>query len=70
MIKVKLIGALPGQTMEIVSELRGKGYVSGVDFDFAYNQTVWDDMIGEIPRYTIFTFYRDELATWFELTYK
>lgn len=70
MIEVKFIGALPGQTMEIVSELRSKGYVQGKDFDFAYHQSKWDDMIGEIPRETIFTFYKDELATWFELTYK
>jgi hypothetical protein len=59
----------PTQTMEVVRELRQQGYVQGVDFDFAYNQSRWDEMIGEIPKHTDFVFYNDQLATWFQLKY-
>jgi hypothetical protein len=70
MIQIKLSTMKPDAMLDVVQELRAKGYVQGVDFDFAYHQSKWDDMIGEIPRETIFTFYEDELATWFELLYK
>ncbi len=70
MIQIKLSTMKPDAMLYVVQELRSKGYVQGVDFDFAYHQSKWDDMIGEIPRETIFTFYKDELATWFELLYK
>jgi hypothetical protein len=70
MIQIKITTMKPDIMLGIVKELRSKGYVQGVDFDFAYHQSKWDDMIGEIPRETIFTFYKDELATWFELLYK
>ena len=70
MIQIKLSTMKPDAMLDIVQELRAKGYVQGVDFDFAYHQSKWDDMIGEIPRETIFTLYKDELATWFELLYK
>jgi hypothetical protein len=70
MIRITVKDKSPNDIMEIVKELRGKGYVQGIDYDFAYNQSKWDDMIGEIPKHTVFTFYKDELATWFELLYK
>jgi hypothetical protein len=70
MIQIKITTMKPDTMLGIVKELRSKGYVQGVDFDFAYYQSKWDNMIGEIPRETIFTFYKDELATWFELLYK
>lgn len=56
--------------LNLVYELKNKGYVQGVDFDFAFHQSRWDDMIGEIPKQTKFTFYKEELATWFSLTYQ
>lgn len=70
MIQITVTDSLPSETIDIVHELKKRGYVQGVDFDFAFNQTKWDGFIGEIPKHTIFTFYKDELATWFELTYK
>jgi len=70
MIQIKLSTMKPDTILNIVKELRSKGYVQGMDFDFAYYQSNWDDYIGEIPSETIFTFYKDELATWFELLYK
>lgn len=59
----------PNQVIDIVCELRQQGMTQGKDFDFSYNQSKWDDMIGEIPKQTIFTFYKDQLATWFQLKY-
>ena len=56
--------------LDLVHKLKAKGYVQGVDFDFAFYQSKWDDMIGEIPKQTIFTFYKEELATWFSLLYQ
>jgi hypothetical protein len=55
--------------MRIVRELRQQGLVQGKDFDFAFNQSRWDDMIGEIPKQTIFTFYTERYATLFALKY-
>jgi len=73
MIEVKMIGMLPGVTMEIVRELRSKGHVQGTDFDFEYHKPENNDwMAGEEynERYTIFTFYKESLATWFALKYQ
>lgn len=55
--------------MEIVRELRVSGMTQGIDFDFAFNQSKWDNMIGEIPKYCIFTFYTEKYATLFALRY-
>lgn len=59
----------PNQVIDIVHVLKEQGYTQGRDFDFAYNQSRWDEMIGEIPKHTDFVFYNDQLATWFQLKY-
>jgi hypothetical protein len=59
----------PNQVMDIVRELRQQGMVQGQDFDFAYHQRKWDEIVGEIPKHTDFVFYNDQLATWFQLKY-
>jgi hypothetical protein len=56
--------------LDLVYKLKAKGYVQGVDFDFAFYQSKWDDMLGEIPKQTQCTFYKEELATWFSLLYQ
>ena len=53
--------------MAIVRSMREMAWVQGIDFDFAYNQSRWDEMIGEIPKHTVFTFYQEKYATWFSL---
>jgi hypothetical protein len=53
--------------LDLVHKIKEKGYVQGVDFDFSFYQSAWDDMTGEIPKHTKFTFYKEELATWFML---
>jgi hypothetical protein len=71
MMKVRMDGMLPRQAMETVSELRDKGYVTGIDFDFTYYPSVNDRFTGPTkPCYTIFTFYKESLATWFTLRYQ
>ena len=70
-MKVRMDGMLPRQAMEIVSELRSKGYGQGIDFDFAYYPSINDRFSGPTkPCYTIFTFYKESLATWFTLRYQ
>lgn len=71
MIEVKIIDIMPNHAMDIVKELRQKGYIQGVDFDFEYNKPKYNDWSGDpvYNRYTIFRFYKDDLATWFSLTY-
>ncbi len=59
----------PNDIMDIVRELRSSGLVQGKDFDFAFHQSRWDDMIGEIPKETVFTFYTEKYATLFALKY-
>jgi hypothetical protein len=68
-IEVVLDRRDPNEILEIVRELRDSGLVQGVHFDFAYNQTRWDDMIGEIPKQTVFTFHEEKYATLFALKY-
>jgi hypothetical protein len=59
----------PTAILGIVAELRASGLVQGVHFDFAFNQSRWDEMIGEIPRFTTFTFYEEKYSTLFALKY-
>jgi len=68
-INVKLLNTKPDRIMIIVRELRDVGLVQGKDFDFAYHQSRWDEMIGEIPSETIFHFYTEKYATFFALKY-
>lgn len=72
MLEIRVNDWLPNQVMDVVRELREKGYVQGIDFDFAYNKPRYDELThdGVYNRFTIFTFYKDELATWFRLVYE
>ena len=66
---INLKEADASRIMEIVRELRLMGLIQGTDFDFAYNQSRWDEMIGEIPKTTVFMFYTEKWASWFALKY-
>lgn len=72
MIEVKLLDKMPNEVIDIVYEIRLKGYVLGVDFDYAYHPPKYTDLSydPEYDRYTIFRFHKEEIATWFELLYK
>jgi hypothetical protein len=72
MIEVKLIDTQPNEVIDIVNELKRKGYQLGIDFDWEYHKPEYNDWSGDAVynRYTMFKFYTEELATWFELVYK
>jgi len=72
MITVTLIDKQPNEVMEIVRELRSKGYLQGIEFDFEYHKPVFNDWSGDnmYNRYTVFKFYKESLATWFTLKYQ
>lgn len=55
------------EVMDIVREMRAQGMVQGIDFDFRYCPARWDEMIGDVPAETVFTFYKEKWTTWFTL---
>lgn len=71
MREVRIIDIMPNEAMDIVRELRKMGYVQGTDFDFEYHkpEIIVDDYEGVYNRFTMFRFYKDEIATWFSLRY-
>ena len=69
MTQVTLLHINADKVFQIVGALKSQGYQIGIDFDFAYHRSQWDEMIGDIPRSTIFTFYSDSVALWFSLKY-
>lgn len=68
MIVVRLWDLKPDEALEIVRELKSKGYKQTTDFDFAHFQGKIS-MNGEERRYTNFMFYNEKLATYFALRY-
>jgi hypothetical protein len=71
MITVTLKDLFPNDILEIVRQLKGKGYIIGKDFDFSYSPPRYDNFSGEsvYNRSVSFIFYKEELATWFSLVY-
>ena len=69
MTNITLHDRSPNEVLEMVKELREQGLIQGTDFDFAYNQSRWDEMIGEVPKSAIFSFYTEKYATMFALKY-
>jgi hypothetical protein len=67
MMQISIHGKKSIEIIEIVKELRAMNWKQNIDFDFAFNQSKWDEMIGEIPMHTIFTFYNEKCATMFIL---
>lgn len=59
------------RSVDVVSALRKDGYVQGKDFDFSYHVPT-QEYLGEAlnPKYTKFIFYKEELASWFQLKYQ
>lgn len=71
MIEIVIIDVDPSGILEIVRDLRQNGLVQGQDFDFTYRPSKWDNFSGDpvYNRSTVFTFYQEELASWFALKY-
>lgn len=74
MIEVVCLNWEPNKAIDVVKDMRLKGYTHGEDFDFKYyppvfNSYAWEDEPIQ-ERKVVFFFYREELASWFELRYK
>ena len=71
MIEIKILDKMPNEIMEIVRDIRSKGYMQGVDFDFSYYPPRPADLTPdpEYNRCTTFSFYKEEMASWFTLKY-
>ena len=72
LIEVKILDISVSEILDIVKDARLKGYVQGVDFDFEYHPPKFDNFSGDAVynRCVVFTFYKEELATWFTLMYQ
>jgi len=57
------------KTLQIVGELKQMGWVTGIDFDFAYNKAVWDGFSSGLiqEQHCVFIFYNDSNASYFML---
>ena len=69
MINITVHDKSASDVLDMVRELRAQGLTQGKDFDFAYNQSRWDEMIGEVPNSAIFSFYTEKYATMFAIKY-
>lgn len=69
MIKVTIHSKDPSEILEIVREMKEHGYLQGKHFDFNYHPPRYnnDGWAPVTPKYTVFTFYEDKLATFFSL---
>jgi hypothetical protein len=70
-IEIYIMYKSPSDVLDIVRELRQLGLVQGRDFDFAYKPPQWDNFSGDevYNKHTVFSFYTEELASWFALKY-
>jgi hypothetical protein len=64
---IKLHNKRVDEMLLIVNELRQQKLQQGTDFDFAYYQSRWDNMTGDVPGYVEFRFYDSKWASWFNL---
>lgn len=73
MAEVEIPTVDPNEAMEIVRDLRSKGLVQGLDFDFAYHRTQYSQDGWECikPAHTVFWFYNEneKWASWLLLKY-
>lgn len=61
---------LPSEAMDIVRDLRSKNLVQGVDFNFAYSQSKYDDLYQLTQPYgATFYFKESKWATFYRLKY-
>lgn len=71
MTEIKIYGSAH-YLLEIVEEIRESGYKQGIDFDFAFVPTKWEDFLAWEPStksHAVFSFYKDSLASYIMLKY-
>lgn len=71
MIEVVVNDLMPNDIIALVHDIKEQGHIMGTDFSFQYKPPMFDVYSGDAVynRYVIFTFYKEELATWFSLKY-
>jgi len=69
MIEVVVQNQDVGSILNLVHALRERGWQQGQDFDFAFKQRGGINLTGKVSSETVFTFYQEEYATLFALTY-
>ena len=69
MVNVRLDEITVHRLLDILQELREMGWITGVDFDFAYHKPVYDNFSYDpiVSRHAMFTFYNDSNASYFML---
>jgi len=74
MTKVICDGWSPAKAMDVVRIIRDLGYAQGIDFAFEYHPPIFDsysyDQEPKQDRYVVFSFYKEEIATWFAIKFK
>lgn len=65
----KLLDKTAEETMTVVRELRRKGLVQGIDFDFAYHQAKWDPLTHHAVenKHAVFVFHNEKEGLLFAL---
>jgi hypothetical protein len=59
------------KAIDRANELREAGYVQGVDFDFAYYPSAYDNFTGQTrPSYVFFHFHNEVLTTYYGLKWQ
>ena len=71
-LSVRIERESPNEIIDIVKELRIRGYTQGTDFDFKFVPIEIDPKNYQVVnnKHTMFIFYREEIATWFTLLYQ
>jgi len=71
-LSVRIERESPNEIIDIVKELRNRGYTQGTDFDFKFVPIEIDPKSYVIinNKHTMFIFYREEIATWFSLVHQ
>jgi len=69
MVNVRIDEITVYRLLDILQELREMGWVTGVDFDFAYHKPVYDNFSYDpvVRRHAMFTFYNESNASYFML---
>jgi hypothetical protein len=67
MTTVTLYNRTASEISGILQELKDHNMVANRDYEFRYHPGRWDEMIGDVPKKTEFTFREGKNATWFVL---
>ena len=58
------------RAIEIKNEIIADGLVQGIDFEWRWTGSSWDNMTGSLPSQTKFSFREEKLAVFYKLKWK